>query len=152
MRNVSIGAPEPGRMDSSGDRNGFRRWAASALAALSLVYLAGAVFDPPFLRPLMKLSCHRIPGRSFYFPWGTGGQCARCTGFWAGGFVSAVMLFVKRVPGTILCGFLLLMPMLVDGSLQYIGLYESSNVPRVITGALAGAGLAMLLGRAADDG
>lgn len=131
---------------------GFRRWAATVLVVLSLVYLAGAFFDPPLLRPLMKLSCHRLSGRSFHFAWGTGGQCARCTGFWSGSFLFAVLMFFRRIPGTILGGFLLLVPMLVDGSLQYMGLYQSSNVPRAITGVLAGAGLAMLLDRAADDG
>ena len=128
-----------------------RRWAAVALAVLSLVYLLGSFFDPPVLRPLMKLSCHRQPSRSFHFPWGAGGQCARCTGFWSGGMFFAVLLLFRKPPGTIAMGFLLLLPMALDGSWQYFGSYESSNLIRVVTGAAAGSGLAMLLGKATGD-
>jgi uncharacterized membrane protein len=137
-----------------GSRRGsrLRKWAGAALSLICLVYLAGAFFDPPFLRPLMKLSCHRIPRRSLVFPWGTAGQCARCTGFWAGALsVSAVMLF-RRVPGSLGLGLLLVIPMVADGSLQYMGMYESTNLIRLATGALAGAGLGILLGRASDSG
>lgn len=131
---------------------GFRAWAGAVLGLICLVYLAGAVFDPPLLRPLMRLSCHRIPRRSLAFPWGTAGQCARCTGFWAGALaISAVMVF-RMVPGTLGLGFCLVIPMVVDGSLQYIGLYESTNLIRLVTGAAAGAGLGILLGRASDSG
>lgn len=127
-----------------------RRFASAALAILSLTYVLGALFDPPFLRPLMGVSCHRLPHRSIHYPWGMGGQCARCTGFWLAAFISSGLLFVRRIPGTVLTGLLLLAPMLVDGTIQFFGLHESTNPVRLLTGAAAGLGLVVLLGRAVD--
>jgi uncharacterized membrane protein len=48
-----------------------------------------------------------------------------------------------RPPG-LSAGLLLLAPLVVDGGLQYLGLYESNNPLRVITGLAAGAGVAFL--------
>ncbi|MFO7626573.1 MAG: DUF2085 domain-containing protein [Candidatus Fermentibacteraceae bacterium] len=127
-----------------------RRIASAALGLLSLTYVLGAFFDPPFLRPLMKVSCHRLPHRSFHFPWGMGGQCARCTGFWLATFISSGLLFVRRITGTVRTGLLLLAPMLVDGTIQFFGFHESTNPVRLLTGAAAGLGLVILLGRAVD--
>lgn len=129
----------------------FRKRAAAALALLSAAYILGAFLDPPALRPLMKLSCHRIPDRSFHFIWGVGGQCARCTGFWAGTLVMAVILFLRRPPGNIVIGLLLLLPMALDGTYQYFWPYQSTNLLRILTGAAAGTGLAMILGKAVED-
>ncbi len=137
-------------MDSRRSGAGFRPWAGAALGLICLVYLVGALFDPPFMRPLMKLSCHRIPRRSLVFPWGTAGQCARCTGFWVGALAVAVVMLFRRVPGSMRLGLLLTVPMIADGFLQYAGLYESTNPARLATGFLAGAGLGVLLGRASD--
>lgn len=128
----------------------FRRFASGALALLSLVYVLGSLFDPPLLRPLMRISCHRMPRRSLHFVWGTGGQCARCTGFWLAAFLSSGVLYIRRMPGTIRTGLLLLLPMLVDGTAQFLGFHESTNPVRLLTGAAAGLGLVVLLGRAVD--
>lgn len=127
-----------------------RRIASGALALLCLAYVLGSLFDPPLLRPLMRVSCHRLPHRSLHFPWGTGGQCARCTGFWLAGLLSSGILFLRGMPGTVRTGLLLLAPMLVDGTIQFFGLHESTNPIRLLTGAAAGLGLVILLGRAVD--
>jgi len=79
-----------------------------------------------------------------------GGQCARCTGFWLAVFVSSGILFLRRIPGTVRTGLLLLAPMLVDGTIQFFGFHESTNPVRLLTGAAAGLGLIILLGRAVD--
>jgi uncharacterized membrane protein len=79
-----------------------------------------------------------------------GGQCARCTGFWLAAFISSGLLFIRRITGTVLTGLLLLAPMLVDGTMQFFGFHESTNPIRLLTGAAAGLGLVVLLGRAVD--
>lgn len=128
----------------------FRRWTAFLLALLGLTYLLGAVLDPPFLRPLMRLSCHRLPHRSLQFPWGVAGQCARCTGFWLGVLVSAGILYMRNFPGSPVLGLVLLAPMAVDGTVQFFSAYESTQMLRLVTGTAAGAGLVMLLSRALE--
>ena len=127
-----------------------RRIASAVLGLLSLTYVLGAFFDPPLLRPMMKESCHRLPHRSFHFAWGMGGQCARCTGFWTATLFSSGFLFVRSIPGTVRTGLLLLAPMFVDGTIQFLGFHESTNPVRLLTGAAAGFGLVVLLGRAVD--
>jgi len=44
----------------------------------------------------------------------------------------------------------LVVPIILDGSMQLLGLYESNNAMRLITGALGGGGSSYLLGHVAD--
>jgi uncharacterized membrane protein len=121
------------------------------LAAVSLALFAAGLVQPALsgevasrTAELLGKTCHRLPGRSLQLPWGTSGLCARCTAFWAAaGFVSLAMALGVRPPG-LSAGLLLLAPLVVDGGLQYLGLYESNNPLRVITGLAAGAGVAFL--------
>jgi uncharacterized membrane protein len=96
--------------------------------------------------PVLSVTCHRLPFRSLLLPWGITGLCARCTAFWAGMTVGVAMALVtgRRILG-LSAAFLLLLPMILDGSLQYLGLYESSSTIRVLTGASCGLGLASIL-------
>jgi len=119
-----------------------RRTGSVLLVAIGGLFVFGAFVDPPFLRPLLGMTCHRLPHRSF--DWAPG-LCARCTFFWIGILVSSVFMFFKRIPGTIYLGLLLIAPMVIDGSLQLIGLYESTNIIRLISGLSAGIGLCMFL-------
>jgi uncharacterized membrane protein len=64
--------------------------------------------------------------------------------------VSSTILFIRSVPGTVRTGLVLLAPMLVDGTIQFFGFHESTNPVRLLTGAAAGFGLVVLLGRAVD--
>jgi uncharacterized membrane protein len=105
----------------------------------------------PVARPLgafLSLTCHRLASRSLDLPWGACGLCARCTAFWLG--LSVFILVPPPAPANtgraMLLGFLLLLPLAVDGILQYAGLYESTNAVRTGTGMLAGAGAAIVLG------
>lgn len=92
--------------------------------------------------------CHRIPERSFkigntYFP-----VCARCTGFYIATFsyfVYAYLFYVEYTVELILFGFLLLIPSFIDGGTQFIGLRESNNTLRLITGLMGGLGLGILI-------
>jgi uncharacterized membrane protein len=99
--------------------------------------------------------CHQLPERSFeagglYFS-----VCARDTGIYLGLVFTAAIIYiyylrVKIKPSglppawaLVVCG-LLLLPMAVDGASSYIGLRQTTNLLRYITGYLAGTGIGFL--------
>ena len=110
-----------------------------------------------FLDEIGAAVCHRLPERSFF--WG-GRQmplCARCTGLYTGVFFASCFFFWKgRQKGekpfsmaAMLLTACALLPIAADGFCSYIGLWESSQFLRVLTGAAAGAaapGLFLLAG------
>ena len=121
------------------------------LTVVSLAFFAASLAQPALsgdasreVGELLGRTCHRFPHRSLHLPWGTSGLCARCTAFWAAaGLVSLAMALGVRPPG-LGAGLLLIAPLVADGGMQYLGLYESFNVLRVVTGLAAGAGVAFL--------
>jgi uncharacterized membrane protein len=103
---------------------------------------------------LGDVNCHQQADRSFQINDNQMPFCARDLGLLAGA-VAGLALFImlgRRVPWTWL--LVLLVPMAVDGVAQAITEYESSNVLRLLTGALAGAaagyGAGMLVGNFFD--
>ncbi|MEA3267500.1 MAG: DUF2085 domain-containing protein [Candidatus Fermentibacteria bacterium] len=119
-----------------------RRTGSVLMITIGAVFVFGAFVNPPFLRPLLGLTCHRLPHRSF--DWAPG-LCARCTFFWIGIFLSSLLMFFRKLPGSTVLGLFLMLPMALDGSFQFIGLYESTNIMRLLTGFSAGIGLCMFL-------
>jgi len=119
-----------------------RKAGSGLLITIGAFFVFGAFVNPPFIRPLLSLTCHRLPSRSFNW---APGLCARCTFFWIGVLLSSALMFFKKLPGSVLTGLLLILPMALDGSLQFIGFYESTNIMRLLTGFLGGAGLCVLL-------
>jgi uncharacterized membrane protein len=93
-----------------------------------------------------SLICHQLPDRTLSANGILLPVCARDMGIYAGIFVSALYLLARgrwkaqKPPGIaasiIMC--LLMVPMILDGGLSYIGVTESNNISRVITGALFG--------------
>lgn len=98
----------------------------------------------PFLKAFNFIGdnsgCHQIPERCFkvrgyIFP-----ICARCTGVALGQLAALVSGIIGlRVPAA-LC-MLLLAVMAADWVLQHLGIRESTNPRRLITGLMAGFGL-----------
>ncbi len=127
-------------MKIPGQMVNLRKIAAVILMLIGGTFVLGAFINPPFLRPLLGMTCHRLPHRSFIW---APGLCARCSFFWIGILASSIFMFFKRIPGTIYLGLLLIAPMVMDGSFQLIGLYESTNIIRLLTGLSAGIGLCM---------
>jgi uncharacterized membrane protein len=105
------------------------------------VFTAGAFTDSHVLRPLLKLTCHRLPERSF--DWAPG-LCARCTFFWIGMTVALPLMYFRKLPGSLAAGLLMVAPLVIDGSLQFAGFYHSTNLVRLITGFMAGIGICIL--------
>jgi uncharacterized membrane protein len=89
---------------------------------------------------LSYLKCHRLPERSFFFRGKQFPVCARCTGVYLGQIVMIILIIAGLRP-EILISLLLTLPLLIDGSLQYINLLKSNNMRRFITGLLAGLGI-----------
>jgi uncharacterized membrane protein len=88
--------------------------------------------------------CHQIPERSFFIAGHQFAVCARCTGVY-GGFTAATLCYplvrpLRRTdtpPRRWL--FLAAIPLLIDFSLGFFGIWENTHVSRFGTGALLGA-------------
>lgn len=81
--------------------------------------------------------CHRLPERSFFIRGRQLPLCARCTGILIGYFcggIYALLWGALPLPVTIL----LMVPLVIDGTGQYLGWWMSTNPRRLITGIMAG--------------
>lgn len=119
------------------------------LFAMAGVFTAGAFTDWEPLKPLLRMTCHRLPERSW--SWAPG-LCARCTFFWIGMTLSLPFMYFRKLPGSVKAGLMMIAPLVLDGTLQYAGLYQSTNWIRLITGLLAGTGICVLLESGARTG
>ena len=86
--------------------------------------------------------CHCRDERSFHYKGRKFPICARCTGELVGIVVSLFSCFFFRLP--IWMCILIMIPLIVDGTIQMFTKYESNNLRRVVTGFLFGYGLFML--------
>lgn len=82
--------------------------------------------------------CHQMPERSFFafgyqFP-----VCARCTGMILGE-VTAIISILFFSPLLFAC-MIFMLPMIIDGIVQYKTSYRSTNIRRIFTGFLFGYG------------
>jgi len=87
--------------------------------------------------------CHQIPERSFFVAGHQFAVCARCTGLYSG-FALVLLLYplIKPIRSTALLNvkwlFLSAIPMLIDFSLTFFGLWENTHTSRLSTGLLLG--------------
>jgi uncharacterized membrane protein len=87
-----------------------------------------------------RSGCHQMPERSFKIGSYVFPVCARCTGV-CFGQISAVILAVSGVICPYYIALCLLGVMGLDWLVQKIGVKESTNIRRLITGVLGGFGL-----------
>lgn len=80
--------------------------------------------------------CHQMPERSFFLKGYQLPVCARCTGMMIGEVIAVVLAFFFLPPLPLCC--VMLVPLAVDGIVQYKTAYVSTNLRRVITGLLFG--------------
>ena len=90
--------------------------------------------------------CHQMPERSFFIKKYQLPVCARCTGMMVGYIASTLLVILKIKIREFLC-VLLMIPMIVDGCIQYKTKYLSNNIRRFITGIMYGIGLIQLIVR-----
>ncbi|HIW48814.1 MAG TPA: DUF2085 domain-containing protein [Firmicutes bacterium] len=88
------------------------------------------------------MGCHQIESRSLHFRGRPFPICARCTGELIG-FIAAAILAIWFFPPKILC-VIFLLPLILDGTIQRLTPYESTNPRRLWTGFLFGYGLISL--------
>lgn len=87
-----------------------------------------------------KMGCHQMPNRSFSYKGYQFPLCARCTGIVLGEVLSIIaILCAVRI--NLIYTLALVLPLVIDGGLQYIKILQSNNARRVVTGVLAGFGL-----------
>lgn len=80
--------------------------------------------------------CHCRADRSFFIQGKQFPICARCTGELAGMLLLGMTYALYRLPWPY--AVLLLFPMILDGAIQLLTSYESTNQKRFLTGILFG--------------
>lgn len=97
---------------------------------------------------LMRLGracgCHQLPDRSFYYRNFQFPLCARCTGILIGQFIIGPIVFLLGFR-SLIWSFIFIGLMGLDGGLQYLKIYPSTNIRRLITGLLSGIAFTTLL-------
>lgn len=85
-----------------------------------------------------KFGCHQRADRSYYVGYYQFPLCARCMGILISTII-AYVTFPKRRVNNRECVFMMI-PLAVDGILQYLRICESNNNRRLLTGLLWGFG------------
>jgi uncharacterized membrane protein len=94
--------------------------------------------------------CHQIPERSFHLAGHQFAVCSRCTGLYAG-FTLATLTYPlfrslrKTDTPRIIWLFASALPLAVDFSLTYYGIWQNNHFTRFTTGALFGAVAAIFI-------
>ena len=87
--------------------------------------------------------CHQIPARSLHFVEHPLAVCSRCTGIYAG-FLLGVIVYpvVRSLRSTVTPErkwlFVAAIPLAIDFSLEFLGIWPNTHSSRSITGALLG--------------
>ena len=87
--------------------------------------------------------CHQRPDRSYFIEGHKLAVCSRCTGLYAG-FAFTLLIYpllrslrsAGTPPRKVL--FLAAVPLLIDFSLTFLGIWENTHTSRLLTGALLG--------------
>lgn len=94
--------------------------------------------------------CHQLSDRSFELNGNQMPFCARDVALFVGLVIGMMMALSMNLRPDIFILILGLTPLAVDGSMQILSSYESSNLIRVITGLLGGGSISLILSRFAD--
>ncbi|MBQ0051053.1 MAG: DUF2085 domain-containing protein [Treponema sp.] len=89
-----------------------------------------------------SMGCHQIPNRSFFYKGYQFPICARCTGVFISAFISLICVFLIRIPISICV--LMSFVMLIDWLVQAVGIKQSTNKRRLLTGLIGGFGYTTL--------
>ena len=87
--------------------------------------------------------CHQLPERSYFIEGHKLAVCSRCTGLYAG-FAFTLLLYplIRSLRTTTFPPrswlFLAAMPLAIDFSLTFFGIWENTHTSRLLTGALLG--------------
>lgn len=98
--------------------------------------------------------CHQKVERSFFINGNQMPFCSRCTAIWLGLTIGlGFMIFYKNVLNDKFLIIILIgiVPIVIDGVGQLLGLWESINIIRFITGLLAGIVTGLAIGIIIDE-
>ncbi len=98
--------------------------------------------------------CHQQADRSFFLNGNQMPFCSRCTAIWIGFPIGLALLFFLTISLNERFLYLMLfslVPMGVDGIGQLFGLWESTNIIRLITGLITGIVFGMTIGIIIDE-
>lgn len=128
------------------------------MALAVCAWLAIIMFAPLLPVPLAgiaylagSLICHQLPERSFHIGAAQLPVCARCLGIYVGlGGTLMFRVLGSRVPGSIVPGsrFALIagaMPTAVTVALEWLGIWQPSNLARALSGVPLGAVVAFVV-------
>jgi len=96
-----------------------------------------------------RLGCHQLPERSFFIKGKQMPLCARCTGVFMG-YAAALLLLILGLRPPLWAAALAVLSMAIDWSLQRFWGVMSTNIRRLITGFIGGAGYMLLVIAAAE--
>ncbi len=91
------------------------------------------------------IMCHQHANRSFFIGGNQMPFCARCFGIFLGLTIGMIIGLLFEVKVGIGLYILTLVPMVLDGGLQLVTSYESTNLIRLLTGLLVGAFTSLVL-------
>lgn len=120
---------------------------ATALIVVGLIVaapFAQSLGHPEFAASIYKtfsFVCHQIPERSFHLGGHLFGVCSRCTGLYTGFAVAALIYPLARSlkrTDTLSRLWLIMaaVPLAIDFSLTYFGIWSNTHLSRFFTGAL----------------
>ena len=136
-------------------------WVWGVALGIALIWLAAIVFAPILEANGMKYAsqpiyrffsylCHQISSRSFHIHEHQFAVCARCFGFYTGflaGFV--VYPFFRSAHNTDSFSriwlFAAMIPMGIDFSLTFFGIWENTHLSRLISGLILGIACAFFI-------
>jgi len=116
-------------------------------AIMVLLILLLGLKDTSTLFPVIfKRICHQLPQRSFIINHRQLPLCARCSGFFLGLYPGLLFVTLSkrwRINSAVrpLHVIMLIIPLMVDGFSQTVGLRESTNDIRFLTGLLCGSAI-----------
>jgi uncharacterized membrane protein len=127
----------------------FRKGLGSIFVGLSLLALSAPIIQSIFDFPsgegiygLLSPICHQFPTRSFWVTNRPMALCSRCFGGYLGLGIGLLLINTQiRYLKSLALGILLIIPGIVDGSVQLLTQYESKNAIRFILGSIGGLGL-----------
>lgn len=140
----------------------FQAWAAWGLIFLvALIWVALIVAAPiaeafswtgvsQLIYRFFGHLCHQMEWRSFHLESHPLAVCARCFGFY-GGFLLGIIIhpLIRSLsdtrPLSRIWLFLALIPMAIDWSLTFFGIWENTHYSRLLTGGIAGATCAFFI-------
>jgi len=91
---------------------------------------------------ILRNFCHQLPSRCLWIFGSNMGLCSRCFGIYLGIFLIGIYLGIKaKIKINLKVSTIFMIPLLIDGITQSIGLRQSDNLLRFVTGFLFGLGI-----------